>query len=71
MASFERPRPIGPTIAITVRLNEELYTEMKIAGVRKRLSNQVILVAALRIWLHEHGEKHARTTNDPKPTSLI
>ena len=41
--------------AITVRLDSGRYERLKIAGVRKRLSNQAILISALDRWLTENG----------------
>jgi hypothetical protein len=38
-------------VAVTVRLDAELYELLKVAGVRRRMSNQAILVEALKAWL--------------------
>jgi hypothetical protein len=38
-------------VAVTVRLDAELYEVLKVAGVRRRMSNQAILVEALKAWL--------------------
>ena len=41
-------------VAVTVRLDAELYELLKVAGVRRRMSNQAILVEALKAWLATH-----------------
>lgn len=40
-------------IAVTVRLDGELYTELKIYGAKKRKSNQDIFVAALKEYIRK------------------
>ncbi len=51
--------PIGRvrrgTIAITVRLDPERYTRLKGVGVRRGLTNQDIMVAALDRWFQQEG----------------
>ena len=44
-------RARGDTVAITVKLNYSLYETMKIYGLRKRTTNQEILVLALQRML--------------------
>jgi hypothetical protein len=43
------------TIAITVRLDPDRYTRLKGAGVRRGLTNQEIMVAALDRWFQQEG----------------
>ncbi len=41
------------TIAVTVRLDEDRYTRLKVFGARTRRTNQDILVAALDAYLQK------------------
>ena len=45
------PKGLAGTIAITVRLDPERYERLKVHGVRRRQSNQQIMVAALDAYL--------------------
>lgn len=49
-------RGTAGTIAVTVRLDPQLYERLKIHGVRRRRSNQEILVDALTRLLAAEGD---------------
>ena len=46
---------VRATIAVTLRLDEERYEQLKSYGSRYRLTNQDILVAALDRFMQENG----------------
>ena len=45
------PKGTTDTIAVTVRLDSDRYQALKIYGVKNRISNQDVLVAALDLYL--------------------
>jgi predicted transcriptional regulator len=45
------PKGLAGTIAVTVRLDPERYERLKMHGVRRRQTNQQIIVAALDAYL--------------------
>ncbi len=47
------PKGVAGTIAVTVRLDPERYERLKVHGVRRRKTNQQIMVAALDAYLGE------------------
>jgi hypothetical protein len=53
------PRGLAGTIAVTVRLDPARYEHLKVYGVRKRLTNQDIIVAALDAYLPMSGKTAA------------
>jgi hypothetical protein len=54
-APTRTPHGTSGTIAVTVRLDPERYETLKIHGVKKRLTNQDILVAALDHYLSQNS----------------
>ncbi len=48
--TIQRPKD---TVAITVRLDEDRYVQLKVLGARTRRTNQDILVAALDAYLQQ------------------
>jgi predicted transcriptional regulator len=51
------PKGIAGTIAVTVRLDPERYERLKMHGVRRRQTNQQIIVAALDAYLAAGGNE--------------
>lgn len=57
VASAAVPKGIAGTIAVTVRLDPERYERLKVHGVRRRQTNQQIIVAALDAYLATGGHE--------------